>query len=93
MRIIGEIEHPELKITVFKNGNRFSVKFEDGSVEQTYKFDDGQNIEHLGDVKRQIDAVFLQKIENGITAMQIARLETLQRNSLGTEADEFEEII
>lgn len=93
MRIIGEIEHPTLKVTVFKNGNRFSVKFEDGGVEQTYKFDDGQNIESLGDVKRQIDAVFLQKIEKGITEMQIARLQTLRRNSTEVDEEEFEDIL
>jgi len=62
MRIIGEIDHPTLKITVFKNGNRFSIKFEDGGVEQTYKFDDGQNVESLGDVKRQIDFAFSKRV-------------------------------
>lgn len=93
MRIIGDIEHDFLKITVFKMGNRFSVKFEDGGVEQTYKFDDGQNVEHLGDVKRQVDAIFLQKVEKGIAEMKITRLETLRRNSLEEKEDEFEEII
>lgn len=93
MRIVGDIQHPTLKITVFKNDNRFSVKFEDGHVEQTYKFDDGQGVESLPDVKRQIDAALLQKVEKGIEEMKIARLMTLKRNSLETESDEFEEII
>lgn len=93
MRIVGDISHPTLKITVFKNGSRFSVKFEDGHVEQTYKFDDGQGIESLPDVKRQIDAALLQKVEKGIEEMKIARLMTLKRNALETESDEFEEII
>ena len=30
MRIVGDIEHPRLKITVFKNDGRFSLKFENG---------------------------------------------------------------
>ena len=93
MRIVGEISHPNLKITIFKNGNRLSVKFEDGSVEQTYKFDDGQGIESVGDVKKHIDAAFLKNVEEGIATMKITRLSTLKRNAKGAAADEFPVII
>lgn len=93
MRIVGDIQHPTLKITIFKNGNRFSVKFEDGTVEQTYKFDDGQGIESIPDVKKQIDATFLKKVEEGIDAMKMTRLSTLKRNAKEVREDEFPEII
>ena len=93
MRIVGDIQHPSLKITIFKNGNRFSVKFEDGTVEQTYKFDDGQGIESIPDVKQQIDVAFLKKVEEGIESMKITRLSTLKRNAKDVREDEFPEII
>ncbi len=93
MRIVGDIQHPTLKITIFKNGNRFSVKFEDGTVEQTYKFDDGQGIESIPDVKKQIDAAFLKKVTEGIDTMKVTRLSTLKRNAKEVREDEFPEII
>ena len=34
MRILGYLEHPTLKITVFKMDNRISVKFENSLYEQ-----------------------------------------------------------
>lgn len=38
MRILGQIPHPELIITVFKSGNKYILKFETGPFEQSYKF-------------------------------------------------------
>lgn len=37
MRLIGEIPHPDCKITIFWWNNRYLVKFEAGLFEQTYK--------------------------------------------------------
>ena len=37
MRIIGEIPHPHLKITLFHWNNRYLIKLEWGLFEQTFK--------------------------------------------------------
>jgi hypothetical protein len=37
MRIIGEIAHPDCKITLFSWNNRFLIKLEKGLFEQTFK--------------------------------------------------------
>lgn len=37
MRVIGEINHPECKITLFHWNNRYLIKLEQGLLEQTYK--------------------------------------------------------
>lgn len=37
MRVVKEIPHPELKITIFQWNNRYLIKFEAGLLEQTYK--------------------------------------------------------
>ncbi|HTH56165.1 MAG TPA: hypothetical protein VL728_08965 [Cyclobacteriaceae bacterium] len=37
MRVVGEIAHPELKITIFHWNNRYLIKFEAGLLEQTFK--------------------------------------------------------
>jgi len=37
MRVVGEIAHPELKITIFHWNNRYLIKLEAGLFEQTFK--------------------------------------------------------
>jgi hypothetical protein len=37
MRVIGEIAHPECKITLYHWNNRYIVKLEQGPLEQTFK--------------------------------------------------------
>ncbi|MCK6617699.1 MAG: hypothetical protein L6Q51_08640 [Cyclobacteriaceae bacterium] len=37
MRIVGEIPHPDCKITLYSWNNRYLVKLEKGLLEQTYK--------------------------------------------------------
>lgn len=39
MRIIGEIPHPDCKITLFSWNNRYLIKLEQGLLEQTFKVD------------------------------------------------------
>lgn len=40
MRVVGEIPHPEIKITIFHWNNRFLLKLEWGPFEQTFKVDE-----------------------------------------------------
>ncbi|QOI97776.1 MAG: hypothetical protein HRU69_09865 [Flammeovirgaceae bacterium] len=37
MRIVGEIPHPDCKITLYSWNNRYLIKVEKGLFEQTYK--------------------------------------------------------
>ena len=39
MRIVGDIPHPNCKITLFSWNNRYLIKVERGLLEQTYKID------------------------------------------------------
>jgi hypothetical protein len=40
MRVVGEIPHPECKITIFHWNNRYIIKLEAGPFEQTFKIND-----------------------------------------------------
>ncbi len=40
MRVVGEIPHPECKITIFHWNNRYLIKIEAGPFEQTFKLND-----------------------------------------------------
>ena len=37
MRVVREIPHPQVKITIFHWNNRYLIKLEAGDFEQTYK--------------------------------------------------------
>jgi hypothetical protein len=50
MRIIGEFDSDNVKVTVFSMNSRISVKFERDLMEQTYKFRDGSPVRTLENV-------------------------------------------
>jgi hypothetical protein len=93
MRIIGHIEHPVLKITVFKMDNRLSVKFETGQYEQTYKFRDSDELSDFEGVKKLVDGVFLQAVLQEFEKMHRTKNEAMDRYLPQNREDEFEEII
>ncbi len=93
MRIIGYIEHPSLKITVFKMDNRLSVKFETGLYEQTYKFRTGPGMETMEDVKEKVDEALLQEVEVLFVQMHQIKNQAMMRHLEVKEEDEFDEII
>jgi hypothetical protein len=92
MRIIGDIPHPNLKITVFKMDNRLSVKFESGFNEQTFKFRTSSELQNFTDVERLVDAGFVENVEAAFTKMTAAKKEVMQR-FYPRMREEFEEII
>ncbi len=92
MRIVGEIHHPSLKITVFKNDGRFSVKAEFGLIEQIFKFRDDPRLETFDDVAKVVDPIFIQEIEEIFKTMLAARHNALHRNLRELE-EEFDTII
>jgi hypothetical protein len=93
MRIIGNIEHPVYKITVFKMDNRLSLKVESGLYEQTYKFRDGEGVEAIAEARALVDAVFLERVEAVFARMRAAREEALARGGKLDKDGAFEEII
>lgn len=93
MRIIGNIEHPILKITVFKMDNKFSVKFESGLYEQTYKFRSSDVVSGLEAIKKMVDATFCEEVLQELNKMHQRKNQAMVR-TLPQEIDaEFEEII
>ena len=93
MRIIGNIEHPSLKITVFKMEGRTSVKFENAQYEQTYKLGEDDRFSDLENISKLIDQAFIADVLNGMKQMHQTRLSAVSRAYPATETEEFEEII
>ncbi len=92
MRIIGHIDHPTLKITVFKMDNKLSVKFETGLYEQTFKFRESNELTDFTTVDKLVDAQFVQEVMENFARMHRVKNEALGR-FLPEAGAEFEEIV
>jgi len=93
MRIIGYIEHPTLKITVFQMDDKLSLKFESGLYEQTYKFRASNEINSLAHLKSLVDDSFMEKVMSDLTQMHRTKMEAMSRFLPEERENEFEEII
>ncbi len=58
MRVIGEIQHPACKITLFHWNNRYLIKLEQEFLEQTYKVQE-YDIATEDEVRRMITEEFI----------------------------------
>lgn len=93
MRIIGNIEHPNMKITVFKMDNKLSVKFELGLYEQTYKFRESEIMKNMEDAEKLVDAAMIGEVLKNFNNMHKAKNEALSQLVKLEEEGEFPEII
>ena len=93
MRIIGQIDHPILKISVFKMENRISVKFENELYEQTFKLGDDDRLNSLEAVEKLVDAPMLEDVLAGFQRMHATRMGAMSRAFPMKEEELFEEII
>ena len=92
MRIIGEFDIDNFKITVFKMNERISIKFETNLLEQTYKFRDGSAINNMEDVKRFCSPDTIEKLTESFANMASIRSTSLM-SMFESEEDMFDEII
>ncbi len=77
MRIIDNIPHPSLTISIFQMNDKYLVKFEAGAMmEQTFKFytDD---VNSLGKLKELINEAFIEKVRLRFNDMYLQLKETL----------------
>ena len=81
MRVVGEIPHPYLKITIFNWNNRYLIKLEHGSYEQTYKVSE-LDITSEEDLIKIVDAEFLKESEARFHDMAQSLLKSQQRNEM-----------
>ena len=93
MRIVGTIDHPTLKITVFKMDEKFSIKFENGLLEQTFKIRGGSEINSFEDIKKMVDQDWLTEVMHMLQRMNQSKLEATSRFLGGNNEEEFDEII
>ncbi|UKJ06296.1 hypothetical protein [Solitalea lacus] len=62
MRVVEEIAFPGCKVSILAMNQKFIIKFEKGSLEQTYKVAEIDLIFGLDDVKKMLNEDFLTKV-------------------------------
>ena len=93
MRIIGNIEHPELKISVFKMDNRITVKFENQAYEIGIKLGSNDQLNNLESVKKWADQSLIESVQHMMNQLHLYRLEADNRAFPAGLISEFEDII
>ena len=84
MRIIKEQTIEDIHITVFKTGQKHTLKLEWNRLEQVFKFDVRDGVEDLDQVLALIDKTFISKARNCFKTMmenRNDRLSVLHENS------------
>jgi hypothetical protein len=79
MRVVGEIPHPDCKITIFHWNNRYLLKLEAGLLEQTFKVSE-YDIASEEDLKKILNEEFINKALERFQEMYIslrASMETI----------------
>ncbi len=89
MRIVDEWTHKDLRVSVFHMNGRYSVKLEQGLLEQTYKFRDGQ-VENPQQLKELLSEEFYDSSQNLFIHMGLAQANLFAENN---EEEDFAIII
>lgn len=81
MRVVGEIPHGHLKITIFNWNNRYLIKLEDGAYEQTFKVSEF-DIASDDDLRKLVDDEFIKEAEARFHDMAQSLIRSRQRNEV-----------
>lgn len=78
MRVVGEIPHPECKITIFAWNNRYLIKLEQGLLEQTFKVNE-YDVAGEAELYRIVDEAFLEEAMQRFAGMSESLRQATQR--------------
>jgi hypothetical protein len=61
VRIVDNIPHPSMSISIFQMNDKFILKFEAGPMEQSFKFST-QDVKSAENLKTLVTADFIEKV-------------------------------
>ncbi|MVZ62759.1 hypothetical protein [Sphingobacterium humi] len=62
MRVLAELPHPDCKITLFGMNQKYIIKFEQGSLEQSYKLAEADVVGGINGVFEMLDEAFINEV-------------------------------
>ena len=90
MRIVGELPHEKFKITVFKSGHRYLLKFEAGDYDLSMKFRDGE-VSGVNEIKDLLTNDLFEEVEGHFNAL--AKTKFTHLTSARIRTSDWDEII
>ena len=81
MRYIKDIANNKFKISIYQWNNKFIIKIESGTYEQTYKIDQYE-VANVEEIEKCVDSVFLEAIEKRFDGMNEDFSDSLRRNEV-----------
>jgi len=79
MRVLAELPHPDCKISIFGMNQKFIIKFEQGTLEQSYKIAEVDVVGGVNGVFEMLDAEFMKKVLDLFVQMRSAIIETYNK--------------
>lgn len=79
MRIVAELPHPDCKISIFSMNQKFIIKFEQGTLEQSYKISETDIIGGVNGIFELIDESFIKQVVEQFGVMRKSFLEAYSR--------------
>jgi hypothetical protein len=79
MRIIAELPHPDFKISILNMNQKFIIKIEQGSLEQSYKVPEMDLTDGVNSVFELLDETFLKAVATRFAEMRKDYKETYFR--------------
>jgi hypothetical protein len=70
MRIIAELPHPEFKISILNMNQKFIVKIEQGTLEQSYKVPEMDLTDGVNSIFELLDETFLASVAGRFAEMR-----------------------
>lgn len=71
MRVVAELPHPDFKVTIFSMNGKFIIKFEQGTLEQTYKLSEIDVVGGVNGVFEIIDDEFSEIVKKTFDTMRV----------------------
>ncbi|MGM1427817.1 hypothetical protein [Sphingobacterium lactis] len=79
MRVLAELPHPDCKITIFGMNQKFIIKFEQGTLEQSYKLAEADVVGGINGVFEMLDEEFIQQVVGLFGQMRTAIIDTYNK--------------
>lgn len=79
MRVVAELPHPDCKISIFSMNMKYLIKFEQGTLEQTYKLSEMDVLNGIDGVFEILDEAFISAVVKRFTGMRKDFIEAYKR--------------
>ncbi|MBE8720569.1 hypothetical protein C4F40_07520 [Sphingobacterium sp. Ka21] len=79
MRILAELPHPDCKISIFGMNQKYIIKFEQGTLEQSYKLAETDVIGGVNGIFEFLDETFIKQVLVNFANMRMNFIAAYQR--------------